>query len=50
MYDELGLWGVPSYRVRGPDGAPDFSTWGQDRLWLVAAELRARIARTPARK
>lgn len=48
MYDELGLWGVPSYRVRGPDGTPDFSTWGQDRLWLVAAELRTRIASTPA--
>jgi 2-hydroxychromene-2-carboxylate isomerase len=44
MYDELGLWGVPSYRVRGPDATPDFATWGQDRLWLVAAELRERIA------
>lgn len=44
MYRELGLWGVPSYRVRGPEGAPDWSTWGQDRLWRVAAELRSRIA------
>jgi 2-hydroxychromene-2-carboxylate isomerase len=44
MYDELSLWGVPSYRVRGPQGTPDFATWGQDRLWLVAAELRSRIA------
>ncbi len=44
MYRELGLWGVPSYRVRGPEGVADFSTWGQDRLWLVAAELRARAA------
>jgi 2-hydroxychromene-2-carboxylate isomerase len=44
LYEELGLWGVPSFRVRGPEGWPDLATWGQDRLWLVAAELRARIA------
>lgn len=44
LYGELGLWGVPSYRVRGPGGEPDFATWGQDRLWLVAAELRRRLA------
>lgn len=44
LYEELGLWGVPSFRLRGPDGWPDLATWGQDRLWLVAAELRARIA------
>jgi 2-hydroxychromene-2-carboxylate isomerase len=44
LYEELGLWGVPSFRVRGPEGWPDFATWGQDRLWLVATELRARIA------
>jgi 2-hydroxychromene-2-carboxylate isomerase len=45
MYEELGLWGVPSYRVRGPEGTANFSTWGQDRLWLVAQQLRERIAR-----
>jgi 2-hydroxychromene-2-carboxylate isomerase len=44
MYRELGLWGVPSYRIRGPEGRPDFSCWGQDRLWQVAQELRERIA------
>jgi 2-hydroxychromene-2-carboxylate isomerase len=44
MYRELGLWGVPSYRVRGPAGRPDFSCWGQDRLWHVAQVLRERIA------
>lgn len=44
LYGELGLWGVPSYRVRGPGGESDFATWGQDRLWLVAAELRRRMA------
>lgn len=38
----LGLWGVPSYRLRGPRGEPDLVVWGQDRLWLVAAEIRRR--------
>lgn len=45
LYDELGLWGVPSFRLRGPDGEPDLCVWGQDRLWLVAAEIRRRLAR-----
>lgn len=44
MYDELGVWGVPSYRLRGPQGEPDLCVWGQDRLWLVAAEIRRRLA------
>jgi len=29
----LGLWGVPSFRVR------DTAVWGQDRLWAIEAEL-----------
>ncbi len=45
LYAELGLWGVPSYRLRGPAGEPDLCVWGQDRLWLVAAEIRRRLAR-----
>lgn len=49
MYDELGLWGVPSYRVRGPEGCPDWSAWGQDRLWRVAQEIRRRAALRPER-
>ena len=44
MVDVLGLWGVPSYRLRG-GGSEDLCVWGQDRLWLVAAELRKRAAR-----
>jgi len=44
MYEELGVWGVPSYRLRGPEGEPDLCVWGQDRLWLVAAEIRRRLA------
>ncbi len=31
---ELGLWGVPSFRVG------DVSAWGQDRLWVIEAALR----------
>jgi len=40
----LGLWGVPSYCLRDRAGAIVFSTWGQDRLWLVEAEIRRRLA------
>ena len=39
----LGLWGVPSFRVLGPDGEPDYSTWGQDRLWRIEQEIRRRL-------
>ena len=39
----LGLWGVPSFRIVGRAGEPDYCTWGQDRLWRVEAELRARL-------
>jgi 2-hydroxychromene-2-carboxylate isomerase len=35
-----GLWGVPSFRLLNPSGAPLLATWGQDRLWLVAHTLR----------
>ncbi len=45
MVDGLGLWGVPSYRLSGPDGEPDLAVWGQDRLWLIAAEIRRRAAK-----
>lgn len=30
---DLGLWGVPSFRVR------ETYFWGQDRLWLLKAAL-----------
>jgi len=42
MVEGLGLWGVPSYRLSGSDGEPDLAVWGQDRLWLIAAEIRRR--------
>jgi 2-hydroxychromene-2-carboxylate isomerase len=38
-----GLWGVPSFRLCGPEGVPDLCTWGQDRLWLVEEEIRKRL-------
>lgn len=35
------LWGVPSFRVTG-GGLSPFACWGQDRIWRVARELKAR--------
>lgn len=46
MTDDLELWGVPSFRLRGGKGEEDLCVWGQDRLWLVAAEIRRRAALT----
>jgi 2-hydroxychromene-2-carboxylate isomerase len=41
----LGLWGVPSFRLIGRSPAePDYSTWGQDRLWRVEQEIRRRLS------
>jgi 2-hydroxychromene-2-carboxylate isomerase len=40
---EHGLWGVPSFRLVGEDGEPDFCTWGQDRIWRVEQEIRRRL-------
>ncbi len=45
MVEDMGLWGVPSYRLSGQDGEPDLAVWGQDRLWLIAAEIRRRTHR-----
>ena len=42
MSEELGLWGVPSYRLRGGEAHEDLCVWGQDRLWLIAAEIQRR--------
>ncbi len=48
MY-EMGLWGVPSFRLQGPAGEPDLALWGQDRLWLLGREIqrRGRLQRLP---
>jgi 2-hydroxychromene-2-carboxylate isomerase len=37
-----GLWGVPSFRIPAADGHPEYSTWGQDRLWRVEQEVLRR--------
>ena len=39
MY-ELGLWGVPSFRLVKADGETALAAWGQDRLWLVSREIK----------
>jgi 2-hydroxychromene-2-carboxylate isomerase len=39
----LGLWGVPSFRLLGRAGEPDYATWGQDRLWRIEQEIRRRL-------
>jgi 2-hydroxychromene-2-carboxylate isomerase len=46
MVDGLGLWGVPSFRLSGPEGEPELAIWGQDRLWFIAAEIKRRVAMT----
>jgi 2-hydroxychromene-2-carboxylate isomerase len=38
MYD-LGIWGVPSYRLLDRNGQQVLAVWGQDRLWLVARKI-----------
>jgi 2-hydroxychromene-2-carboxylate isomerase len=44
MVGRLGLWGVPSFRLSSPDGSEeDLAVWGQDRLWLIAADIRRRV-------
>lgn len=43
MY-ELGLWGVPSFRLLDHDGTPLLALWGQDRLWLIASKIQQVLA------
>ena len=43
MY-ELGLWGVPSFRLVRADGETALAVWGQDRLWLVSREIKRLLA------
>ena len=38
---DLGLWGVPSFRVGS------VATWGQDRLWVLEDEYRRLLAAEP---
>lgn len=40
---DAGLWGAPTFRVRG-----HAAHWGQDRLWMLEDDLRAATAPTKA--
>ena len=40
MY-EGNSWGVPSFRL--VDGDETFTTWGQDRIWLIEEEIIKRL-------
>lgn len=42
MIEEMGQWGVPSFRLRGPGDERDLVVWGQDRLWLISREIQRR--------
>lgn len=42
MY-EAGLWGVPSFRLLDSNGATIVALWGQDRLWVIAREIRKKM-------
>ncbi len=39
MYN-FGSWGVPSFRLYDKERNVILATWGQDRLWLVAREIK----------
>jgi 2-hydroxychromene-2-carboxylate isomerase len=39
MYD-LGLWGVPSFRLLDGESKQVLALWGQDRLWLFSREIQ----------
>lgn len=38
-----GSWGVPTLSLLGGAGEPDFTVWGQDRIWRVEAEILRRL-------
>jgi 2-hydroxychromene-2-carboxylate isomerase len=42
MY-EAGCWGVPSFRLLDGSGMSIVNLWGQDRLWVIAREIRKQL-------
>ena len=42
MYAQ-GIWGVPAFRLLNREGEVLLTTWGQDRLWLVARTIRENL-------
>lgn len=39
-----GSWGVPTLRLPAADSFPEFTVWGQDRIWLMEEEIARRLA------
>lgn len=44
LYD-MGLWGVPSFRLTGGGIKEPLVTWGADRLWLLEADIVRRTSK-----
>jgi 2-hydroxychromene-2-carboxylate isomerase len=42
MYGE-GVWGVPAFRLLDAAGKTIVSTWGADRLWLIARYIQEKL-------
>jgi 2-hydroxychromene-2-carboxylate isomerase len=42
-----GSWGVPTLRLPATATAPEFTAWGQDRLWLIEEEIARRLGAVP---
>lgn len=38
-----GSWGVPTMRLTATDSFPEFTVWGQDRIWLLEEEIARRL-------
>jgi len=47
MYHDMGVWGVPSFRLTGA-GADPLVAWGADRIWLLEAEIKKRATGSSA--
>ena len=44
-----GSWGVPTLRLPATEHAPEFTVWGQDRIWLIEEEIIRRLSGAAAR-
>ena len=42
-----GSWGVPTLRLSATPGEAAFTVWGQDRIWLIEAEIQRRLGLRP---
>lgn len=38
-----GSWGVPTLRLPATAAEPEFTVWGQDRIWLLEEEIARRL-------